>query len=133
MISINSNFLDTINLVLFRQKQLDDNVFETQTVEDEYDLSEVSVSFVKDLLNNNPPDNCRFKSYGSNDDDSSSCTLIVIRYLTEDEKAKRIIECKGNMRYHKHKLLKWMEKPEYKDQILNYLSHKNINIEGINK
>lgn len=132
MIRINAAFVDMINLCLFRQKQLDTKEFDKSTKQEEYDLSEVSISFVKDLLNNNPPENCKFVSYGSNDDDSSSCTLRIQRHLTEAEKQKEIDHCKGNLCYAKHRLLKWMEKPEYKDMILTYLDHKNIKIEGVN-
>jgi len=60
-----------INLALYRQAQLDGDEFDKRIVQDEYDLADVSISFVKDLLNKNEPENCKFVSYGSNDDDSS--------------------------------------------------------------
>lgn len=132
MIRINVAFLDTINLALYRQSQLDEKEFDKKLVQDEYDLSEVSISFVKDLLNNNSPENCRFVSYGSNDDDSSSCGLRIQRHLTEEEKQKEIDHCKSNLGYAKQRLLKWMENPEHKDMILAYLDHCNIKIEGFN-
>lgn len=97
-----------------------------------HDLEEVSISFVKDLLNNNPPENCKFVSYGSNDDDSSWCGLIIKRHLTEQEKQKEVDHCKGNLEYAKSRILKWMETSEWKEQILSYLKHYNIKIEGIN-
>lgn len=132
MILINAAFKDMINLALYRQSQLDEKEFDKTLIQDEYDLSEVSISFVKDLLNNNAPENCRFVSYGSNDDDSSSCGLIIQRHLTEEEKQKEIDHCKDNLGYAKHRLLKWMEKPENKEMILAYLEHHNIKIEGAN-
>lgn len=131
MIRINAAFVDMIDLCLFRQKQLDSKEFDSKTTEDEYTLHEVSVSFVRDLLNNNPPENCKFVSYGSNDDDSE-CVLIVQRHLTEEEKQKEINDCKSNLNYAKRRLLKWMENPEYKDMILTYLDRENIKIEGVN-
>lgn len=121
-----------INLALYRQSQLDEKEFDKTLIQDEYDLSEVSISFVKDLLNNNKPENCRFVSYGSNDDDSSSCGLRIQRHLTEEEKQKEIDHCKDNLGYAKHRLLKWMEKPDNKEMILVYLDHYNIKIEGVN-
>lgn len=130
MICINAAFVDMINLCLFRQKQLDTNEFDRRTTEDEYALHEVSVSFVRDLLNNNPPENCKFVSYDY--EDYSECVLIVQRQLTEEEKQKEIEDCKNNLCYAKHRILKWMEKPEYKDMILTYLDHANLKIEGVN-
>ena len=121
-----------INLALYRQAQLDEKEFDKTLIQDEYDLSEVSISLVKDLLNNNKPENCRFVSYGSNDDDSSSCGLRIQRHLTEEEKQKEIDHCKDNLGYAKQRLLKWMENPEYKYMILTYLDHCNIKIEGVN-
>ena len=121
-----------INLALYRQAQLDGEEFDKILVQDEYDLSEASISFVKDLLNNNAPENCRFVSYGNNDDDSNSCGLIIQRHLTEEEKQKEIDHCKDNLGYAKHRLLKWMENPEHKDMILAYLNHYSIKIEGVN-
>lgn len=132
MILINAAFKDMINLALYRQSQLDEKEFDKTLIQDEYDLSEVSISFVKDLLNNNKPENCRFVSYGSNDDDSSSCGLRIQRHLTEEEKQKEIDHCKDNLGYAKHRLLKWMEKPDNKEMILVYLDHYNIKIEGVN-
>lgn len=132
MILINAAFKDMINLAVYRQAQLGGNEFDKKLIQDEYDLSEVSISFVKELLNNNPPENCRFVSYGSNDDDSSSCGLRIQRHLTEKEKQKEIDHCKSNLGYAKQCLLKWMENPEYKDMILTYLTHCNIKIEGVN-
>ena len=121
-----------INLALYRQAQLDGEEFDKILVQDEYDLSEASISLVKDLLNNNAPENCRFVSYGNNDDDSSSCGLIIQRHLTEEEKQKEVEHCKSNLGYTKQRLLKWMENPEHKDMILAYLDHYNIKIEGVN-
>lgn len=132
MILINAAFKDMINRVLYRQAQLDGEEFDKILVQDEYDLSEASISFVKDLLNNNKPENCRFVSYGSNDDDSSSCGLRVQRHLTEEEKQKEIDHCKDNLGYAKQRLLKWMEKPENKEMILAYLEHHNIKIKEVN-
>lgn len=132
MIRINAAFLDMINLALYRQAQIDGKEFDKRLIQDEYDLSEVSISFVKELLNNNPPENCRFVSYGSNDDDTSSCGLRIQRHLTEKEKQKEIDHCKSNLGYAKQRLLKWMENPEHKDMILTYLTHCNIKIEGVN-
>lgn len=132
MIRINAVFKDMIDLALYRQRQLDEKEFDKKLIEDEYDLSEVSTSFVKDLLNNNPLENCKFVSYGSNDDDSSSCGLRIQRHLTEEEKQKEINHCKSNLGYAKQRLLKWMENPENKDMILTYLDHYNIKIEGVN-
>lgn len=132
MIRINAAFVDMINLCLFRQKQLDTKEFDRKTTENEYDLSEVSISFVKDLLNNNPPENCKFVSYPTEYGDSAECVLIVQRQLTDAEKQKEIEDCKSNLCYAKHRLLKWMEKPENKDMILTYLDHENIKIEGVN-
>lgn len=132
MILINAAFKDMINLALYRQSQLDEKEFDKTLIQAEYDLSEVSISFVKDLLNNNAPENCRFVSYGSNDDDSSSCGLRIQRYLTEEEKQKEIDHCKDNLGYAKQRLLKWMEKPDNKDMILTYLNHYGIKIEGVN-
>ena len=132
MILINAAFKSMINLALYRQAQLDGEEFDKILVQDEYDLSEASISFVKDLLNNNAPENCRFVSYGNNDDDSSSCGLIIQRHLTEEEKQKEIDHCKDNLGYAKHRLLKWMENPEHKDMILAYLDHYSIKIEGVN-
>ena len=132
MILINAAFKGMINLALYRQAQLDEKEFDKTLIQDEYDLSEVSISFVKDLLNNNKPENCRFVSYGSNDDDSSSCGLIIQRHLTEEEKQKEIDHCKDNLGYAKHRLLKWMEKTENKEMILAYLEHHNIKIKGVN-
>lgn len=131
MILINAAFKDMINLALYRQSQLDEKEFDKTLIQAEYDLSEVSISFVKDLLNNNAPENCRFVSYGSNDDDSSSCGLRIQRYLTEEEKQKEIDHCKDNLGYAKQRLLKWMEKPDNKDMILTYLNHYGIKIEGV--
>ena len=121
-----------INLALYRQAQLDEKEFDKTLIQDEYDLSEVSISFVKDLLNNNKPENCRFVSYGNNDDDSSSCGLRIQRHLTEEEKQKEIEHCKDNLGYAKQRLLNWMENPDNKDMILAYLDHYNIKIEGVN-
>ena len=121
-----------INLALYRQAQLDGEEFDKILVQDEYDLSEASISFVKDLLNNNAPENCRFVSYGNNDDDSSSCGLIIQRHLTEEEKQKEIEHCKDNLGYAKQRLLKWMENPDNKDMISTYLNHYSIKIEGVN-
>ena len=132
MILINAAFKDMIDLALYRQSQLDEKEFDKKLIQDEYDLSEVSISFVKDLLNNTAPENCRFVSYGNNDDDSSSCGLIIQRHLTEEEKQKEIDHCKDNLGYAKHRLLKWMENPEHKDMILAYLNHYSIKIEGVN-
>ena len=132
MIRINASFLDMINLALYRQGQLDEKEFDKKLTLDEYDLSEVSISFVKDLLNNNAPENCRFVSYGSDDDDSSSCGLRIQRHLTGEEKQEEINDCKSNLGYAKQRLLKWMENPEHKDMILTYLDHENIKIEGVN-
>ena len=132
MILINAAFKSMINLALYRQAQLDGEEFDKILVQDEYDLSEVSISFVKDLLNNNKPENCRFVSYGSNDDDSSSCWLRIQRHLTEEEKQKEIDHCKDNLGYAKHRLLNWMENPEHKDMILAYLKHHNIKIKEVN-
>lgn len=132
MTRINAGFLDMINLVLYRQSQLDGEEFDKRLIQDEYDLSEVSISFVKELLNNNPPENCRFVSYGSSDDDSSSCGLRIQRHLTEKEKQKEIDHCKSNLGYAKQRLLNWMENPEYKYMILTYLDHCNIKVEGVN-
>ena len=131
MILINAAFKNMIDLALYRQAQLDGEEFDKILVQDEYDLSEASISFVKDLLNNNAPENCRFVSYGNNDDDSSSCGLIIQRHLTEEEKQKEIDHCKDNLGYAKQRLLKWMEKPDNKDMILTYLNHYSIKIEGI--
>lgn len=132
MIRINAAFLDMINLVLYRQSQIDGKEFDKRIVQDEYDLADVSISFVKDLLNKNEPENCKFVSYGSNDDDSSSCGLRIQRHLTEEEKQKEINHCKSNLGYAKQRLLKWMEKPENKEMILTYLAHCSIKIEGVN-
>ncbi|MBP8751218.1 hypothetical protein [Enterococcus sp.] len=132
MILAPAAFKDMINRALYRQAQLDEDEFDKILVQDEYDLSEVSISFVKDLLNNNKPENCRFVSYGSNDDDSSSCGLIIQRHLTEEEKQKEVEHCKSNLGYAKHHLLKWMENPEHKDMILVYLEHYNIKIKEVN-
>ena len=132
MILINAAFKDMIDLALYRQRQLDDKEVDKKLIQDEYDLSEVSISFVKDLLNKNEPENCKFVSYGSNDDDSSSCCLRVRRHLTEEEKQKEINHCKNNLGYAKQRLLNWMEKPENKEMILTYLDHYNIKIEGVN-
>ena len=131
MILINAAFKDMINLALYRQSQLDEKEFDKTLIQDEYDLSEVSISFVKDLLNNNKPENCIFVSYGSNDDDSSSCGLRIQRHLTEEEKQKEIEHCKDNLGYAKHRLLNWMEKPDNKEMILTYLNHYSIKIEGL--
>lgn len=131
MILAPAAFKDMINRALYRQDQLDGDEFDKILVEDEYDLSEVSISFVKDLLNNNKPENCRFVLYGNNDD-SSSCGLIIQRHLTEEEKQKEIDHCKGNLGYAKQCLLKWMENPEHKDMILSYLEHHNIKIKEVN-
>ena len=132
MILAPAAFKDMINRALYRQAQLDEDEFDKILIQDEYDLADVSISFVKDLLNNNKPENCRFVSYGSNDDDSSSCGLIIQRHLTEEEKLEEIEHCKSNLDYAKHRLLKWMEKPENKEMILTYLDHYNIKIEGVN-
>ena len=132
MILAPAAFKDMINRALYRQAQLDEDEFDKILVEDEYDLSEVSISFVKDLLNKNEPENCKFVSYGSNDDDSSSCGLRIQRHLTEEEKQKEINHCKSNLGYAKQRLLKWMEKPENKEMILTYLAHCSIKIEGVN-
>ena len=132
MILINAAFKDMINLALYRQSQLDEKEFDKTLIQDEYDLSEVSISLVKDLLNNNAPENCRFVSYGNNDDDSSSCGLRIQRHLTEEEKQKEIEHCKSNLGYAKQRLLKWMEKPENKEMILAYLEHHNIKIKEVN-
>lgn len=121
-----------INLALYRQAQLDGNEFDKMLVQDEYDLADVSISFVKDLLNNNKPENCKFVSYGSNDDDSSSCGLRIQRHLTEEEKQKEIEHCKSNLGYAKQRILKWMENPEHKEMILTYLNRHSIKIEGVN-
>ena len=121
-----------INLALYRQAQLDGEEFDKTLIQDVYDLSEVSISFVKDLLNNNVPENCRFVSYGNNDDDSSSCGLIIQRHLTEEEKQEEIEHCKSNLGYAKQRLLKWMENPDNKDMILGYLEHHNIKIKEVN-
>lgn len=132
MILAPAAFKDMINRALYRQAQLNEDEFDKILIQDEYDLSEVSISFVKDLLNNNKPENCRFVSYGNNDDDSSSCGLRIQRHLTEEEKQKEIDHCKGNLGYAKQCLLNWMEKPENKEKILAYLDHYNIKIEGVN-
>ena len=132
MIIINAAFKTMIELALYRQSQLDEKEFDKTLIQDEYDLSEVSISFVKDLLNNNKPENCRFVSYGSNDDDSSSCGLIIQRHLTEEEKQKELNHCKSNLGYAKQRLLNWMEKPENKEMILAYLEHHNIKIKEVN-
>ena len=132
MILINAAFKDMINLALYRQSQLDEKKFDKMLKQDEYDLSEVSISFVKDLLNNNKPENCRFVSYGNNDDDSSSCGLRIQRHLTEEEKQKEVEHCKSNLGFAKQRLLKWMENPEHKDMILAYLEHYNIKIKEVN-
>ncbi len=132
MTTINASFKDMIELIQYRQQQLVTKEFDKKLIECEYGLESVSISFIKELLNNNSPENCKFVSYWNMDDDSSSCSLIVNRHLTEQEKQKEIEHCKGNLEYGKHKLLKWMEKPEWKDQILTYLEHYNIKIEGIN-
>ena len=132
MILINAAFKSMINLALYRQAQLDGEEFDKTLIQDEYDLSEVSISFVKDLLNNNVPENCRFVSYGNNDDDSSSCGLIIQRHLTEEEKQEEIEHCKSNLGYAKQRLLKWMENPDNKDMILGYLEHHNIKIKEVN-
>ena len=132
MILAPAAFKDMINRALYRQAQLDEDEFDKILVEDEYDLSEVSISLVKDLLNNNKPENCRFVLYGNNDDDSSSCGLRIQRHLTEEEKQKEIDHCKDNLGYAKQRLLKWMENLEHKDMILAYLDHYNIKIEGVN-
>ncbi len=132
MILINAAFKDMINLALYRQSQLDEKEFDKTLIQDEYDLSEVSISFVKDLLNNNAPENCKFVSYGNNDDDSSSCGLIIQRHLTEEEKQKEVEHCKDNLGYAKQRLLNWMENPEHKDMILAYLEHHNIKIKEVN-
>lgn len=132
MILINAAFKEMIDLALYRQGQLDEKVFDKKLIQDEYDLAEVSISFVKDLLNKNEPENCKFVSYGSNDDDSSSCGLRIQRHLTEEEKQKEINHCKSNLGYAKQRLLKWMEKPENKDMILVYLEHHNIKIKEVN-
>ena len=132
MIRINAAFKDMIDLALYRQRQLDEKEVDKKLIQDEYDLAEVSISFVKDLLNKNEPENCKFVSYGSNDDDSSSCGLRIQRHLTEEEKQKEINHCKSNLGYAKQRLLKWMEKPENKEMILTYLAHCSIKIEGVN-
>ncbi len=132
MILINAAFKDMINLALYRQSQLDEKEFDKTLIQDEYDLSEVSISLVKDLLNNNAPENCRFVSYGNNDDDSSSCGLIIQRHLTEEEKQKEVEHCKSNLGHAKQRLLNWMENPEHKDMILAYLEHHNIKIKEVN-
>ena len=132
MILAPAAFKDMINRALYRQAQLDEDEFDKILIQDEYDLADVSISFVKDLLNNNEPENCRFVSYGNNDDDSSSCGLIIQRHLTEEEKQKEVEHCKSNLGYAKHRLLNWMENPEHKDMILAYLEHHNIKIEGVN-
>lgn len=133
MIRINAAFKDMIDLALYRQRQLDEKEVDKKLIQDEYDLAEVSMSFVKDLLNKNEPENCKFVSYGSNDDDdSSSCGLRIQRHLTEEEKQKKINHCKSNLGYAKQRLLKWMEKPENKEMILTYLAHCSIKIEGVN-
>ena len=132
MILINAAFKDMIDLALYRQRQLDEKEVDKKFIQDEYDLSEVSISFVKDLLNNNAPENCRFVSYGNNDDDSSSCGLIIQRHLTEEEKQKEIEHCKDNLGYAKQRLLNWMENPDNKDMILTYLKHHNIKIKEVN-
>jgi len=89
MITINASFKDMIELIQYRQNQLITKEFDNKLKECEYDLGEVSISFVKELLNNNSPENCKFVSYGNNDDASSCCSLIVNRHLTEQEKARR--------------------------------------------
>jgi len=132
MIWINAAFLDMIKLALYRQAQLDEKEFDKTIVEEEYDLEEVSISFVRDLLNSTLPENCRFVSYGNNDNDSSSCSIRIKRHLTEEEKQKKIDHCKSNLGYAKQRLLKWMENTEHKDMILTYLNHKNIKIDGVN-
>lgn len=132
MILINAAFKSMIDLALYRQAQLDGDEFDKILIQDEYDLSEVSISFVKDLLNKNEPENCEFVSYGSNDDDSSSCGLRIQRHLTEEEKQKEINHCKINLGYAKQRILKWMEKPENKEMILTYLEHHNIKIKEVN-
>ena len=132
MILAPAAFKDMINRALYRQAQLDGDEFDKILVEDEYDLLEVSTSCVKDLLNKNEPENCKFVSYGSNDDDSSSCGLRIQRHLTEEEKQKEINHCKSNLGYAKQRLLNWIEKPENKEMILTYLDHYNIKIEGVN-
>ena len=132
MILAPAAFKDMINRALYRQAQLDGDEFDKILIQDEYDLADVSISFVKDLLNNNEPENCKFVSYGSNDDDSSSCGLRIQRHLTEEEKQKEINHCKSNLGYAKQRLLKWMEKPENKEMILTYLNHYSIKIEGVN-
>ena len=132
MILINAAFKDMIDLALYRQAQLDGEELDKRLIQEEYDLAEVSISFVKDLLNKNEPENCKFVSYGSNDDDSSSCGLRIQRHLTEEEKQKEINHYKSNLGYAKQRLLKWMENLEHKDMILTYLDHYNIKIEGVN-
>ena len=132
MIRINAAFKEMIDLALYRQGQLGEKGFDKKLIQDEYDLSEVSISFVKELLNNNPPENCRFVSYGSSDDNTSSCGLRIQRHLTEKEKQKEIDHCKSNLGYAKQRLLKWMGNPEYKYMILTYLTHCSIKIEGVN-
>ena len=132
MILAPAAFKDMINRALYRQAQLDEDEFDKILIQDEYDLAEVSISFVKDLLNKNEPENCKFVSYGSNDDDSISCGLRIQRNLTEEEKQEEIEHCKSNLGYAKQRLLKWMEKPENKEMILTYLAHCSIKIEGVN-
>ena len=90
MILINAAFKDMIDLALYRQRQLDEKEVDKKIIQDEYDLSEVSIAFVKDLLNKNEPENCKFVSYGSNDDDDpSSCGLRIQRHFDRGRKAKR--------------------------------------------
>lgn len=115
MIIINAAFLDVIDRYQFCLKQ-EPNKQKT----DYYDLEEVSVNNVRQLLNKY--EDCFFKD-GS---------LVVNRPLTEAEKEKEQQQILNIKKSCVNQLQRWINhSSDYATQIKDYLEYKQITIEGL--
>lgn len=95
---------------------------DTLTKNVEYDIEELTVVELKDLLNRLDCDNCTICLHDR--------LIVLNRLLTSKEKQEIIKECDNGIKYNLNRLQGAIGRDDrYNDQIKTYLEHKGLSLD----